>query len=136
MKPITSVTPARSWNGLRKLGKDVRIIRALALALGKTRALQSDNMFAGISAAVFQRSGGLPMEMCTCRGSLFVGNRYAPPTRPADELAATEYAKTEDALFVLSLFDDQEEGYRTMHSQLLRLLGKNARFPCLKTAAC
>ena len=35
-----------------------------------------------------------------------------------------EYAKTEDALFVLSLFDDQEEGYRTMHSQLLRLLGK------------
>ena len=40
-----------------------------------------------------------------------------------DELAATEYAKTEDALFVLSLFDDQEEGYRTMHSQLLRLLG-------------
>ena len=30
-----------------KLGKDVRIIRALALALGKTRALQSDNMFVG-----------------------------------------------------------------------------------------
>ncbi len=40
-----------------------------------------------------------------------------------DELAATEYAKTGEALFVLSLFDDQEEGYRTMHSQLLRLLG-------------
>ena len=31
-------------------------------------------------------------------------------------------AKTEDALFVLSLFDDQEAGYRTMHSQLLRCL--------------
>ena len=35
-----------------KLGKDVRIIRALALALGKTRALQSDNMLDGCLAAM------------------------------------------------------------------------------------
>ena len=121
-----------------KLGKDVRIIRALALALGKTRALQSDNMFVGN-----QRGSFLQMVRRTSNGDVYLqGALYLletdMPRRHAllDELAATEYAKTEDALFVLSLFDDQEEGYRTMHSQLLRLLGKNARFPCLKTAAC
>ena len=109
-----------------KLGKDVRIIRALALALGKTRALQSDNMFVGN-----QRGSFLQMVRRTSNGDVYLqGALYLletdMPRRHAllDELAATEYAKTEDALFVLSLFDDQEEGYRTMHSQLLRLLGK------------
>lgn len=109
-----------------KLGKDVRIIRALALALGKTRALQSDNMFVGN-----QRGSFLQMIRRTSNGDVYLqGALYLletdMPRRHAllDELAATEYAKTEDALFVLSLFDDQEEGYRTMHSQLLRLLGK------------
>ena len=109
-----------------KLGKDVRIIRALALALGKTRALQSDNMFVGN-----QRGSFLQMIRRTSNGDVYLqGALYLletdMPRRHAllDKLAATEYAKTEDALFVLSLFDDQEEGYRTMHSQLLRLLGK------------
>lgn len=109
-----------------KLGKDVRIIRALALALGKTRALQLDNMFVGN-----QRGSFLQMIRRTSNGDVYLqGALYLletdMPRRHAllDELAATEYAKTEDALFVLSLFDDQEEGYRTMHSQLLRLLGK------------
>lgn len=108
-----------------KLGKDVRIIRALALALGKTRALQSDNMFVGN-----QRGSFLQMVRRTSNGDVYLqGALYLLETDMSrrhallDELAATEYAKTEEALFVLSLFDDQEEGYRTMHSQLLRLLG-------------
>lgn len=68
-----------------KLGKDVRIIRALALALGKTRALQLDNMFVGNQRGSFLQDGpsDFPMEMCTCKGLLSFGNRYAPPTRPA-----------------------------------------------------
>ena len=56
-----------------KLGKDVRIIRALALALGKTRARQ----FSPDDPADFQ------WRCVPARGSLSVGNRYAPPTRPA-----------------------------------------------------
>lgn len=101
-------------------------IRALALALGKTRALQSDNMFVGN-----QRGSFLQMVRRTSNGDVYLqGALYLletdMPRRHAllDKLAATEYVKTEEALFVLSLFDDQEEGYRTMHSQLLRLLGK------------
>ena len=81
-----------------KLGKDVRIIRALALALGKTRALQSDNMFVGN-----QRGSFLQMIRRTSNGDVYLqGALYLletdMPRRHAllDELAATEYAKTED----------------------------------------
>ena len=81
-----------------KLGKDVRIIRALALALGKTRALQSDNMFVGN-----QRGSFLQMIRRTSNGDAYLqGALYLletdMPRRHAllDKLAATEYAKTED----------------------------------------
>ncbi|MFQ7398691.1 MAG: hypothetical protein ACLRNW_12945 [Neglectibacter sp.] len=121
-----------------KLGKDVRIIRALALALGKTRALQSDNMFVGN-----QRGSFLQTVRRTSNGDVYLqGALYLletdMPRRHAllDELAATEYAKTEDALFVLSLFDDQEEGTALCTASFSDCWGKNARFPCLKTAAC
>lgn len=77
-----------------KLGKDVRIIRALALALGKTRALQSDNMFVGN-----QRGSFLQMIRRTSNGDVYLqGALYLletdMPRRHAllDELAATEYA--------------------------------------------
>ena len=77
-----------------KLGKDVRIIRALALALGKTRALQLDNMFVGN-----QRGSFLQMIRRTSNGDVYLqGALYLletdMPRRHAllDELAATEYA--------------------------------------------
>lgn len=76
-----------------KLGKDVRIIRALALALGKTRALQLDNMFVGN-----QRGSFLQMIRRTSNGDVYLqGALYLletdMPRRHAllDELAATEY---------------------------------------------
>ena len=50
-----------------KLGKDVRIIRALALALGKTRALQLDNMFVGN-----QRGSFLQMIRRTSNGDVYL----------------------------------------------------------------
>lgn len=51
-----------------KLGNDVRVLRALALALGNTCAIQSDNMFVGNQRGHSSRNcGGLPEKMCTCR---------------------------------------------------------------------
>lgn len=121
-----------------KLGKDVRIIRALALALGKTRALQLDNMFVGN-----QRGSFLQMIRRTSNGDVYLqGALYLletdMPRRHAllDELAATEYAKTEDALFVLSLSMTRRKGTALCTASFSDCWGKNARFPCLKTAAC
>ena len=38
-----------------------------------------------------------------------------------DELAAKVYVRTEEALFVLSLFDDREHGYEVIHLSLIHI---------------
>lgn len=62
-----------------KLGDDVRVLRALALALGNTCAIQSDNMFVGNQRGTFlQRYGGLQEKMCTCRALCICWKRIPP----------------------------------------------------------
>ena len=108
-----------------KLGNDVRVLRALALALGNTCAIQSDNMFVGNQRNDFiqklRRTAGTDVYL---QGALYLLETDAPQRRARlDELAAREYARTEEALFVLSLFNDPETGYQAMRPQLTRLFG-------------
>lgn len=108
-----------------KLGADMRILRALALALGYTRRCQADTMFVGNQRNDFlqklRRTAGTDVYL---QGALYLLESDAPQRRARlEELAAREYARTEEVLFVLSLFDDTEAGYQTMRPQLTRLLG-------------
>ena len=94
-----------------KLGTDMRILRALALALGYTRQCQADTMFVGNQRNDFiqklRRTAGTDVYL---QGALYLLETDAPQRRARlDELAAREYARTEEALFVLSLFDDPEQ---------------------------
>lgn len=108
-----------------KLGTDIRILRALALALGYTRRCQADTMFVGNQRNDFiqklRRTAGTDVYL---QGALYLLETDAPQRRARlDALAAREYARTEEALFVLSLFDDPEAGYQAMRPQLTRLFG-------------
>ena len=108
-----------------KLGSDLRILRSLALALGYTRQIQDSTMFVGNQRNNFlqklRRADGTDVYL---QGALYLLETDAPQRRARlDELAAREYARTEEALFVLSLFDDPEDGYRAMRPQLIRLFG-------------
>lgn len=108
-----------------KLGPDIRILRALALALGYTRRCQADTMFVGNQRNDFiqklRRTAGTDVYL---QGALYLLETDALRRRTRlDELAAREYARTEEALFVLSLFDDPETGYQAMRPQLTRLFG-------------
>lgn len=108
-----------------KLGTDIRILRALALALGYTRQCQADTMFVGNQRNDFiqklRRTAGTDVYL---QGALYLLETDAPQRRARlDALAAREYARTEEALFVLSLFDDPEAGYQAMRPQLTRLFG-------------
>ena len=108
-----------------KLGTDIRILRALALALGYTRRCQADTMFVGNQRNDFiqklRRTAGTDVYL---QGALYLLETDALRRRTRlDELAAREYARTEEALFVLSLFDDPEAGYQAMRPQLTRLFG-------------
>lgn len=108
-----------------KLGTDIRILRALALALGYTRRCQADTMFVGNQRNDFiqklRRTAGTDVYL---QGALYLLETDAFRRRTRlDELAAREYARTEEALFVLSLFNDPETGYQAMRPQLTRLFG-------------
>lgn len=113
-----------------KLGAEPRIIRALALALGKTRTIQSDNMFVGNQRGDFIRK----VRRAADGDVYLLGALYLLETDTArrraqmDELTAVEYHRAEEALFILSLFDDREEGYRIMRDQIIRLLGQGSTF--------
>lgn len=114
-----------------KLGADMRILRALALALGYTRQCQADTMFVGNQRNDFlqklRRTAGTDVYL---QGALYLLESDAPQRRARlEELAAREYARTEEVLFVLSLFDDTEAGYQAMRPQLTRLLGPDRTLP-------
>lgn len=108
-----------------KLGTDMRILRALALALGCTRQCQADTMFVGNQRNDFiQKLRRTARTDVYLQGALYLLETDAPQRRARlDELAAREYARTEEALFVLSLFDDPEAGYQAIRPQLTRLFG-------------
>lgn len=110
-----------------KLGNDVRVLRALALALGNTCAIQSDNMFVGNQRGAFlqklRRSAG---EDVYLQGALYLLETDAAQRHALlEKLAERECTRTEEALFVLSLFDDRERGYEVMHTQLSHLFTQN-----------
>ena len=110
-----------------KLGNDVRVLRALALALGNTCAIQSDNMFVGNQRGAFlqklRRSAG---EDVYLQGALYLLETDAAQRHALlEKLAERECTRTEEALFVLSLFDDREHGFEVMHTQLSHLFTQN-----------
>ena len=87
-----------------KLGADMRILRALALALGYTRQCQADTMFVGNQRIDFlqklRRTAGTDVYL---QGALYLLESDAPQRRARlEELAAREYARTEEVLFVVS----------------------------------
>ena len=93
--------------------------------LGYTRRCQADTMFVGNQRNDFiqklRRTAGTDVYL---QGALYLLETDALRRRTRlDELAAREYARTEEALFVLSLFDDPETGYQAMRPQLTRLFG-------------
>ena len=113
-----------------RIGADIQNVRALALALGDTRLIQTDNMFVGN-----QRSDFIRKVKRLSDGDVYLqGALYRLETNVDQQrsilakLAGAEYVQTEDALFVLSLFENEQEGYQVMHSQLIRLFGAERTF--------
>lgn len=110
-----------------KLGNDVRTLRALALALGNTCAIQSDNMFVGNQRGAFlQKLRRTAKKDVYLRGALYLLETDAAQRRAfLEELAEMVHTRIEEALFVLSLFEDAERGYQAMHDQLIRLFAQS-----------
>lgn len=114
-----------------KLGNDLRTIRALALALGYTRSIQSETMFVGSQYRNFiQQLRNTAQRDVYLSGALYLLETDSVRRRAMlDELVSSVYTRTEEALFVLSLFDDREAGYQALHEQLVRLFQMGHTLP-------
>lgn len=85
LKPITSVTPARSWNGLKRSWERCPHYSCVGAGTGENPCASVRQYVCWKSARQFSPDDPADFQWrCVpARGSLSVGNRYAPPTRPA-----------------------------------------------------
>lgn len=111
-------------------------LRAIALALAFTNGLQTENMFIGNQKAAFlqkvrrQADGDIYLE-----GALYLLSEGTSSSAQIREtLLANSYSKTEELLFVLSLFPSLEDVFPTLKPQLLRLFGSGRSLPVLGNA--
>jgi len=114
-----------------RFGMTLPDFRAIALALGYTKNLTPDDMFVGTQRVNFlkklQRAAACDIYLTGALYLICEGQSGAGEYEAA--LCQTQYRKTEDILFVMSLFPNTEEHFLRFKPQLLQLLGKKRSIP-------
>lgn len=109
-----------------QFGSEISNLRAVALALGFATPFLTSDMFIGRQKEDFLRR--LMKE--ANQDVYLLGARYLLESNPSlqqamlKEMTSREYTKTEEALFVLSLYMNCTEGFQAMLPQLARLWGE------------
>lgn len=110
--------------------------RAIALALGYTKDIATREMFVGSQRANFiQAVERAAQGDVYLTGALYLLNEGETdgPTY-GKQLTEWQYAKTEELVFAMSLFDDTEQAVTQFKAQLILLLGPNRTMPVLENA--
>lgn len=111
-------------------GSKIENLRAVALALGYAVPFLTPSMFVGRQKENFLRK--LAKE--TKQDVYLLGARYLLESNASvqqlmlKEMTYRKYTRTEEAVFVLSLFLSHTEGFQAMQSQLVHLLGEQRTF--------
>lgn len=115
-------------------GEKKENLRALALALGYASPFLEPDMFIGRQKEVFLSKIQKEAERDVyLRGALYLLESDAQKRKTLiEDLANTNYQLTEEAVFVLSLYPDKEEGFARMQDQIWKLFGINRTIPLLK----
>lgn len=109
----------------QRIGTDIKDIRAIALSLGYSRELITNDMIIGTQVVDFiNKIKRLSENDIYLKAALYLydENRYY---HLFEELVNQTFKTTEDALFVLSLFYDRKHGFDLLEPQLINLLGKS-----------
>lgn len=106
-----------------KLGTDIKDIRAIALALAYTKDVMSEQMIVGKQEINFIKDiEKLASNDVYLKATLYLydSKKYYSYNK---ELKEYNYERTEDIIFVISIFDDFKEGFYMFKEQLKKLIG-------------
>ena len=116
-----------------RFGMSKQDLRSISLALGFTKDLTTGEMFVGNQRENFLRK----VQQCAdsdlyLNAALYLlGEGQSGATERELKLTNASYNSTEDLLFVLGLFQDQEKAFLHFKPQLLRLLGLKRTMPII-----
>lgn len=109
----------------QRIGSDIKDIRAIALALAYSRELVTDNMIIDSQLVDFiDKIKKLSENDMYLKASLYIYDENEYYNFFVD-IISQKFNKTEDIVFVLSLFYDIKQGFEVLSSQLNDLLGKS-----------
>lgn len=106
-----------------RIGADIKDIRAIALALAYTKDIVTEQMIVGNQLTNFIKDiEKLVVNDIYLKAALYLydNQKYY---NYFNELKEYEYKKTEDLIFILSIFDDFKEGFDIFKDQLKELIG-------------
>lgn len=109
----------------QRIGTHIKDIRAIALSLGYSKELINENMIIGTQLVDFiNKIKRLSEEDIYLKAALYLydENKY---NNLFKEIVYQKFDKTEDVVFVLSLFYDIKQGFDILETQLKELLGKS-----------
>ena len=109
----------------QRIGTDIKDIRAIALSLGYSKELITDEMITGTQLVDFiNKIKRLSENDMYLKAALYLydENKYY---NLFEEVATQRFKSTEDIVFVLSLFYDKKHGFDLLEHQLNKLLGKS-----------
>ena len=116
-----------------KAGSDIKDIRAIALAMAYTKGLITDDMIVGHQKTNFIRKITNISEENNdlyLKAALYLLRKdETDASGLLDELTQTIYTRTEELIFVVSIYDDFEQAFLTFKPQLINLLGKDRTMP-------
>ena len=110
---------------------DIRDIRAVAFALAYAKPLLTDDMFVGNQKRDFiNRVKAITAGDTYLKGAVYLlcDNDNAAPAA-LEELEQAEYTRTEELVFVMSLYDSFDRAFEVFKPQLLNLIGKSRSIP-------
>lgn len=109
----------------QRIGTDIKDIRAIALSLGYSREIITDEMIIGTQLVNFiNKIKRLSENDIYLKAALYLydTNRYY---NLFEEIELQQFNTTEDIIFALSLFYDTKHGFDLLEKQLQKLLGKS-----------
>lgn len=108
-----------------KIGTNIEDIRAITLALAYSKELITQQMIIGNQEMNFiQNIEKMAKDDIYLKAALYLydNKKYYGMLQ---ELKIIKYKRTEDLIFVLSIFEDFNEGYEIFKEQLKELIGNN-----------